>query len=758
MKQIWSRAWPWFYFLSVALTYFYPVLLGRSSSIVPAMQERLWPWRTDSFQHELGLQLDGAVSSYPWSVSMHNAISRGEFPLWDWNSFSGGYDLSSDGVSGVMYPLHWLVWALFDPALAHDIFMAGHVWLGGVIMFTLLRHWNLGVPASLLGGTAWALAPFNTGWMQAEMITPVLLCTPLAFLTMSRVVRRPSATRVIAASAALALALVAGNLVVFLVLVWLVGLFGLAAVALHGFRLRSVRSTLTPLAALAATAIGAGILSAYSLVPTLLNLMSLGRRTATLQEILPPRGALAPVWHSLWNASLLEDPGSLFALNWCGRVVLVLAIVGLLHRGKLRWVALVLALTFTLLPIMPVLVKIGWYVVPPLRAVSGFGRLTFLATFGLVILSALGFQVLHNALAKALTMRPYRRNTMLHAATALAVMAILVELLPFARAVNPDFLDRSDNPLYPETRSHVALLSAEKPGMWPNLVLPLSLPNTDPTEPWDGSSFWGTTSLVSGIDSVGGYDSAVPHRATSITRVMQGVPLADAITPFSTAFLPTFSLMWSRLDLAAKLGVTHVYVPPDSDLGESAYAGAVSPKMIADTSSGQVFEVSGNNRQPRLVTQADFVTTPEKALEAFIAPDHDPRTSVVLEGTTSEELAAASTASAPYGRVVRSSRGSNFARVSYRSPAASWLVVPIGHDAGWTARVDGRELPIRVADYAFTAVRVPSGDHQVTFSYRPEGFRVASIVSLVGMCAAMLTLFLTGLRRRRRAPAPKSAP
>ncbi|HEX5041934.1 MAG TPA: YfhO family protein [Candidatus Polarisedimenticolaceae bacterium] len=50
---------------------------------------------------------------------------------------------------------------------------------------------------------------------------------------------------------------------------------------------------------------------------------------------------------------------------------------------------------------------------------------------------------------------------------------------------------------------------------------------------------------------------------------------------------------------------------------------------------------------------------------------------------------------------------------------AGWLVLSDAWVPGWTARVDGREVPILKADYAFRAVAVPAGAHQVVLRYSP---------------------------------------
>ena len=45
--------------------------------------------------------------------------------------------------------------------------------------------------------------------------------------------------------------------------------------------------------------------------------------------------------------------------------------------------------------------------------------------------------------------------------------------------------------------------------------------------------------------------------------------------------------------------------------------------------------------------------------------------------------------------------------------SGGWLVVNDCWVPGWTARVDGSEAPVLRADYAFGAVPVPPGEHEV---------------------------------------------
>ncbi|MFP2895123.1 HAD-IC family P-type ATPase [Corallococcus sp. 4LFB] len=77
----------------------------------------------------------------------------------------------------------------------------------------------------------------------------------------------------------------------------------------------------------------------------------------------------------------------------------------------------------------------------------------------------------------------------------------------------------------------------------------------------------------------------------------------------------------------------------------------------------------------------------------------------------------------------------------------SYLVVSDSHYPGWTATVDGQEVPIHRADLVLRAVRVPRGLHTVRFDYDPLSFRLGLALSVLGwMGLAAVAL------RRPRAP------
>lgn len=78
---------------------------------------------------------------------------------------------------------------------------------------------------------------------------------------------------------------------------------------------------------------------------------------------------------------------------------------------------------------------------------------------------------------------------------------------------------------------------------------------------------------------------------------------------------------------------------------------------------------------------------------------------------------------------------------------------------GWSARVNGKETPVVIANGAQRAVAVPAGAFTVEFVYRPLGWYwapVLAIVVVLGGGGASLGLLLRDRRARRTTAATES--
>ncbi len=93
----------------------------------------------------------------------------------------------------------------------------------------------------------------------------------------------------------------------------------------------------------------------------------------------------------------------------------------------------------------------------------------------------------------------------------------------------------------------------------------------------------------------------------------------------------------------------------------------------------------------------------------------------------------------------------NEIRIDLDGRAAGLLVLTDPWYPGWVCRVDGQEVPIWKADYAFRGVMVPEGSREVVFHFEPQSYRRGKWISSIAL-AGVAVFFLTALVRRRRHP------
>ena len=83
-------------------------------------------------------------------------------------------------------------------------------------------------------------------------------------------------------------------------------------------------------------------------------------------------------------------------------------------------------------------------------------------------------------------------------------------------------------------------------------------------------------------------------------------------------------------------------------------------------------------------------------------------------------------------------------------PDHRWLQFAVPYSRGWTARIDGKVVPLYRSDYLYMAVELEAGEHDVELTYLTPGLKEGFLISLV-TAAVLLLLGGAGLLKRRRA-------
>jgi hypothetical protein len=130
----------------------------------------------------------------------------------------------------------------------------------------------------------------------------------------------------------------------------------------------------------------------------------------------------------------------------------------------------------------------------------------------------------------------------------------------------------------------------------------------------------------------------------------------------------------------------------------------------------------------------------EEAFERITSPAFRPLEEVVLEGL---DRPAADHAG-PFELEALADEPCR-SRFAARCGTPGWLVLSQAFFPGWKARVDGEERELYRANYAFTALELPAGEHEVEIRYAPASLWIGAWVSLAA--AACLGAGALCLRR-----------
>ncbi len=235
------------------------------------------------------------------------------------------------------------------------------------------------------------------------------------------------------------------------------------------------------------------------------------------------------------------------------------------------------------------------------------------------------------------------------------------------------------------------------------------------------------------LRSASGYEPALPLRRTS--RIAHHLRLNDATFP------SRWQILAANPGLAGALGLGIVVVSP-AEAGPLLAAGFARVETLP---GGDL--VLYRRAPPRFHVVHSVVRAADEDDSFRLVTDRafDPREEAVVEADEPPPVAAAD-ASAP-DRVDVLLDAPERIRLTATVSTPSLLVVADSYFPGWEARVDSVPTRIWRANYAFRAVALEAGTHDVELAYRPLSFRLGATLSGLGLAIAAMLL----VRGRRRA-------
>jgi len=726
--------------------------------------------------HRRGILSDVPSAIVPWRKAVALAVGQGEWPLWN------PYILCGDPLAGSAqpapyYPINALS-LLLPFALAFTFGAAAQLFAAALAAFLYLRDLGCREVAALLGAVGWALSSFVAFWLEWPLGAAVSLA-PLVLLGARRVVRRPGWPAALLLALGLALTVLAGHPESAVHVVALGAVLGIAeAAAVPPRRWRAVAGW-----TLAAGALALALCAVY-LLPLLEVLRqtlqwALRQHTTALATAappalafsrllasavppaldLPPAGGPPPLLLPLASAyagSVLWGP-ALYGLargRWRGRfVVAALGAIGVCAGAKMPGI-------YTLLGHLP------------LFATALNERLVFAGGLAVALLAALGVEAWLSEAEKegAPAGRAARGITRAAALAAVSFLAALAFLWPACRAAGfpagqlatwalwalaplaaavaiPLATRRSRRAAVWGAAALVAVLAvqrtAEMGSFYPTLparafyprVAPLdALPAASDDEPWRavGAHYElvPNQGTFYGIEDARGYQAILNHRFAELLPLWT-VPHPNwflKVTDLSPPILSFLNVRYALAGAGAGVPGWHLLARgPGSWLWQNprALPRAFVPRRVR-------LGVPAGREVAEMAVEKDFG---ERAWIAPPAGESDP------PGPPREE---------PNGRgwVVARRHGTGLV-LTARMKQPGWAVISETAWAGWRARLDGREVPLGIANHAFLALALPAGWHQAELFYRPRSFEIGLALSAAALALLAAVTLAWAFGRRR---------
>ncbi len=133
-----------------------------------------------------------------------------------------------------------------------------------------------------------------------------------------------------------------------------------------------------------------------------------------------------------------------------------------------------------------------------------------------------------------------------------------------------------------------------------------------------------------------------------------------------------------------------------------------------------------------------------ETLQALAASDFDASKIVFL---SPEARQAVTVTNQTKARVLNSKFETQSVEIHVEAAAPSMVVVAQTFYHNWSASIDGRDVPLLRANYAFQAIQIPQGRHDVRLAYKDKAFQTGLALSLVAWLGCLIGSILPFQKR-----------
>jgi len=246
-----------------------------------------------------------------------------------------------------------------------------------------------------------------------------------------------------------------------------------------------------------------------------------------------------------------------------------------------------------------------------------------------------------------------------------------------------------------------------------------------------------------GLESASGYNPLYPQRYSEFISILNTNEARFDVSRY--ALVRNFdSQLFDLLNNKYLLVLKRNSDGQPSEQGEISYLYKDSKfKLIYSDKSLAVLENTLSFPRAFLVEEKIIEKDKEKMAQLLLSSDIDLLKVVILEEEINgNDLKSSNSQEIFTDEVEFISYKPNEETLRISVDSDKILVVSETFYPGWKAFLDGQEIKIYRANYAFRAVFIPRGEHQLRMVYDPISFKLGSWLSLLGIliCASLLLI------------------
>lgn len=773
----------------------------------------LHPWR---FSYERApvnnpIGSDTIQQIYPRRVVANSMLRQGSWPLWN-PTILTGTPLLADGQLALFYPLS-LIFLVLPLGQAFGYYALLQVMLAGLGSYLFARHLKLGRLAATITGLCYMLSGFLLTWLQFPEFSGAAAMLPWCFWCAGVACADTGWQPWVGLGAVLALPLLIQIQLAFYIYVG-VGcyvLFQLTQVPSWHVR-RRILVSFTGALLLASILSAVQLLPEISLSDQGQRADYGPLRASTddyflnMFRLVFPLAGGQPRPAPSWGPAVLQTPQP-----YAGLIPLLLGVIALAYsrHAATRFFGLLAVGSFALAIGTPLL-QLFIMLVPPYRQFSNHARWFILWGFAVAVMAGLGLQALLDRAAPA---APRTRNRLLanrlifggiglllgaawwrhlglftsrsrygmyitmiyqHSlpilmliagmgalaiaglltpriprvvAGALLCMVAAVDLLYYGGSYNTTSSPALFRPTTDLTSALQASASQPATGVLypPTRQIEFLRQQPQPFRIFGGEYAALPPNIASafGLEDVRGYQSLYLSQYNRLARLIDGKDYSK-LSQGGASFRADLTSAYKQRRLLNLLNVQFILFPP----------GSKAPALYAPLELVQTGDEGTIYRNPQALPRAWLVHAVEvigdslRQLDRLAQPDFDPAVRAILAVQTPRLAPPSDPEPTPTVRYAP-----NQAFVEATAYAPGLLVLADAYTPDWQVTVDGRVAPLYRTNYAFRGVWLPTGKHQITFTYQPISFRVGGYLSLTGLLG-VLGCLIWKWRRPRKQPSP----